>query len=84
MRLDYTGTKIVQIFIVTNSVILDHAVLLRAKKWDIKFLSVLKNSMWFKLYCHFLDNIPPDSLQNLFYTPIFLFQMTSFFDKGRF
>jgi hypothetical protein len=30
------------------------------------------------------DTIPADSLQNLFYTPIFLFQMPSFFDKGRF
>jgi hypothetical protein len=47
------------------------------KKWDIKFLSVLKNSMQFKLYCHFFDTILADSLKFYF---ILLFS----FSKGPF
>jgi hypothetical protein len=38
-----------------------------------------------KLYCHFFDTIPAESLNIYFIlTPIFLFQMPSSFDKGRF
>jgi hypothetical protein len=56
-------------------------VLLRAKKWDIKFLSVLKNSCSSSFIVISFDTIPADSLQHLFYTPIFLFQMPSFLIK---
>jgi hypothetical protein len=58
---------------------------LRAKKVGHQIsVSFEKFDVVQALLSFFFDTIPADSFKNLFYTPIFLFQMPSSFDKGRF
>jgi hypothetical protein len=60
-------------------------VLLRAKKVRHQIsVSFEKFDVVQALLSFFFDTIPADSLKNLFYSPIFFFQMPSSFDKGRF